>query len=59
MCQYYEIRRWRGIPPDRYVEGDAQNFGLGKGLGVNAECGVTYEAHELKSKNKDESRGFD
>ena len=51
MQQYYEIREDGGrFLPDRYVEGDCPNCGAEGARGDQCdECGVTYEAHELKN----------
>ena len=51
MQQYYEIREDGGrFLPDRYVEGDCPNCGESGARGDQCdECGVTYEAHELKN----------
>ena len=51
MQQYYEIRDDGGrFLPDRYVEGECPNCGAEGARGDQCdECGVTYEAHELKN----------
>ncbi len=51
MQQYYEIREDGGrFLPDRYVEGECPNCGADGARGDQCdECGVTYEAHELKN----------
>ena len=51
MQQYYEIREDGGrFLPDRYVEGECPNCGAEGARGDQCdECGVTYEAHELKN----------
>ena len=51
MQQYYELREDGGrFLPDRYVEGDCPNCGESGARGDQCdECGVTYEAHELKN----------
>ena len=51
MQQYYEIRDDGGrFLPDRYVEGECPNCGADEARGDQCdECGVTYEAHELKN----------
>ena len=51
MQQYYEIRENGGrFLPDRYVEGDCPSCGESGARGDQCdECGVTYEAHELKN----------
>ena len=51
MQQYYEVREDGGrFLPDRYVEGECPNCGAEGARGDQCdECGVTYEAHELKN----------
>ena len=51
MQQYYEIRDDGGrFLPDRYVEGECPNCGADGARGDQCdECGVTYEANELKN----------
>ena len=51
MQQYYEIRTDGGrFLPDRYVEGDCPACDYSEARGDQCdECGVTYEAHELKN----------
>ena len=51
MQQYYEIRDDGGrFLPDRYVEGECPSCGADGARGDQCdECGVTYEAHELKN----------
>ena len=51
MQQYYEIRDDGGrFLPDRYVEGECPTCGYDGARGDQCdECGVTYEAHELKN----------
>lgn len=51
MQQYYEIKVDGGrFLPDRYVEGECPTCGYDEARGDQCdECGVTYEAHELKN----------
>ncbi|HIF46557.1 MAG TPA: methionine--tRNA ligase [Candidatus Poseidoniales archaeon] len=51
MQQYYEIRDDGGrFLPDRYVEGECPHCGEDGARGDQCdECGITYEAHELKN----------
>ena len=51
MQQYYEIRPDGGrFLPDRYVEGECPTCGYDEARGDQCDqCGVTYEAHELKN----------
>ena len=58
MQQYYEVREDGGrFLPDRYVEGECPNCGADDARGDQCdECGVTYEANELKNPLKNESK---